>query len=117
MAESLLSWQWNLYAGNHCDRRNLLIHILSVPFFQAGTLMLACSPVMGWVFAPAGLGTMAVVMIMQGRGHKLEKEPPVPFRGPLDVVGRILLEQWINFPRFVLSGGWAKAWATAPTTT
>jgi len=116
MAESLLAWQWNLYSVNHRDRRNLLLHILSVPFFQAGTLMLIGSPLVSWTFAPAGLGMMVVVMIMQGRGHKLEKDPPVPFRGPLDVIGRILLEQWVNFPRFVLSGGWEKAWRAAAAT-
>ena len=27
--------------------------------------------------------------------------------------GRILAEQWITFPRYVLSGGFARAWRSA----
>jgi hypothetical protein len=37
----------------------------------------------------------------------------VPFEGPLDVLSRIVLEQWITFPRFVLSGSFARAWRDA----
>jgi hypothetical protein len=40
----------------------------------------------------------------------MEQTPPVPFRGPLDVVGRLFLEQWINFPRYLLSGKLGEAW-------
>lgn len=29
---------------------------------------------------------------------------------PLDVVVRIFTEQWVKFPRFVASGGFARAW-------
>jgi hypothetical protein len=35
---------------------------------------------------------------------------PVPFRGPLDVLVRIFAEQFVTFPRFVLTGGLARAW-------
>jgi hypothetical protein len=57
-------------------------------------------------------------MAVQGRGHRLEKNAPVPFRGPLDVLARIFVEQWVTFPRFVLSGGFARAWrATRDTVT
>ena len=45
---------------------------------------------------------------MQGRGHKLEPMPPAPFTGPWNFIGRLIFEQWITFPRFVLSGGWAR---------
>ena len=40
----------------------------------------------------------------QGKGHAREEARPHPFRGALDVVARIFVEQWITFPRYVLSG-------------
>ena len=106
----LLAWQWSLYPGGHTTRTNLLIHILTVPLFQLGTLSLLISPVRGLVFAIAGLLLMVMVMAAQGRGHVSEPQRPAPFRGPGDVLARIMTEQWIIFPRFLFSGGWARAW-------
>ncbi|HEX6239498.1 MAG TPA: hypothetical protein VFZ61_01340, partial [Polyangiales bacterium] len=59
-----------------------------------------------------GLGgglAMLLAMAAQGSGHRHEANPPPPFRGPLDVVLRIFAEQWITWPRFVLSGGLRRA--------
>ena len=112
-SEGLLAWQWSLYTGNHQDRRNLLLHVLSVPVFQLGTVMLATSPLTSLVWAVPGLVGMGLAMAVQGRGHRLETTAPVPFRGPLDVVSRIFVEQWVTFPRFVLSGGLSRAWRAA----
>lgn len=111
MRPNLLEWQWSLYQDNHVDRRNLVVHILTVPMFMTGTLMLVCSPVTGIYGAIVGLISMVIAVAAQGRTHKLETKPPVPFEGPADVISRIFVEQWITFPRFVLSGGFAKAWA------
>ncbi|HZX43050.1 MAG TPA: terminase [Myxococcaceae bacterium] len=114
---SLLEWQWSLYPAGHRDRRNLLVHALTVPVFQVGTVSLVTAPfVSGWL-AAVGLGAMVGAMAMQGRSHRLEHTPPVPFRGPGDVVARILAEQWMTFPRYVASGEFARAWragAAAP---
>jgi hypothetical protein len=109
-SEGLLSWQWNLYPGNHSQRRNLLLHVLTVPVFQLGTVLLFTSPLTSLWMALPGLVGMVGAMAAQGRGHKIETTAPVPFRGPLDVVSRIFVEQWVTFPRFVLSGGFARAW-------
>lgn len=49
-----------------------------------------------------------VAFAVQGLGHKTEPVPPVPFSGPANVVGRVLVEQWVTFPRFVLSGKWSR---------
>lgn len=110
----LLAWQFASYPIAHRDRRNLAIHIATVPLFQLGTLAFVVGT-LRWVptAAIAGLATMAIVMALQGRGHKLEQAPPAPFLGPRDVFARIFAEQWINFPRFVLSGGFATAWREA----
>ena len=46
---------------------------------------------------------------LQGRFHRSEPVPPEPFAGPTDALARIFAEQWITFPRFVLSGRWFRA--------
>ena len=121
MRPHLLTWQWSLYPDGHRNRRNLLLHITTVPVFLAGTLLVLAAPLVSLWTAPLGLVAMAGAMGAQGRGHRREETPPVPFAGPADVLARIFLEQWVTFPRFVLSGGFARAWratvsgaATAP---
>ena len=109
----LLEWQWALYPAGHRDRRNLLVHALTVPLFQVGTVALVCAPFLGGWLAALGLGAMVGVMAVQGRTHRLEATRPVPFRGPADVVARILAEQWLTFPRYVASGEFARAWREA----
>jgi len=105
----LLAWQWASYRTAHADRRNLVVHVLTVPLFMTGTVAVLAAPfVSGWL-AVAGVVGMFTAMAAQGRGHSLEASPPVAFRGPLDVVARIFVEQWITFPRFVLSGELGRA--------
>jgi len=108
-----LAWQWSRYPTGHRDRRNLLAHALTAPLFQAGTVALVVSPVVSRWLAVLGLGTMAGVMALQGRTHRLEQAAPSPFRGPSDVVARFFVEQWVTFPRYVASGGFRQAWQAA----
>jgi hypothetical protein len=112
--EPLLAWQWRLYRDGHRDRRNLAIHLATQPVFVAGTAALVAAPLVGalWLLI-TGPVAMAAAMALQGRGHAREATPPIPFRGPLDVVARIFAEQLITFPRFVLSGELARAWRAA----
>lgn len=113
----LLAWQFRHYPEFHGDRRNLVLHVFSVPMFQLGTVWLL-SPLWGApLWSPLmGLGAMAFAVVLQGRGHGLEKNPPVAFASRGEAVARIVLEQWVNFPRFVLSGGLLRAWqGSAPT--
>ena len=104
----LLAWQLEGYPRNHTDRRNLIIHVVTVPIFWAGTVALLASP-LAWWLAPAGLVAAVLAIALQGRGHRLEPQAPIPFRGPGDAIARLLVEQWITFPRFVLGGGLARA--------
>lgn len=109
----LLSWQWRAYPDNHADRRNLLLHLATNPLFLAGNLAALAAPLtQSWALL-AGLGLSALALAAQGRGHAREPVPPVPFRGPGDFVARVVAEQWITFPRFVLTGGWRAAWRAA----
>jgi phage terminase small subunit len=107
MRARLLAWQWNDYSAKHRNRGNLLLHIVVVPVFQLGTLALIYGVVAGRLgVAVLGVAAMAVSIVAQGRGHRRERETPTPFSGTDDVVARLLVEQWVTFPRFVLSGQW-----------
>ena len=106
----LLRWQWEGYPKYHQSRANLLIHIVAVPLFLFGTVTLVASALQtsGLLLALA-IGCIVVAVALQGSGHRLEPVPPEPFSGPLNFVSRLFLEQWVTFPRFVLSGGWGAA--------
>lgn len=106
----LLRWQWSSYAKYHTSRTNLLIHIVAAPMFLIGNITFIAGLVqINKLTFGVGVALTVVGIALQGRGHKLEATPPEPFTSPANAVIRILLEQWITFPRFVLTGGWAAA--------
>lgn len=106
----LLRRQWEGYSRNHRSRANLLIHIVAVPGFLLGNLMLLGALLEGSRgLAVAAFLVTATAFGAQGYGHGREAVPPEPFAGPLNAVARIFLEQWVTFPRFVLSGAWLVA--------
>jgi uncharacterized membrane protein YGL010W len=106
----LLRWQWDGYARYHQSKANLLLHIVVVPLFLAGNVALVAAIFQrSWWLAAAGVIAMVVSVVLQGRGHGTEANPPVPFSSPANAVSRIFLEQWVSFPRFVISGGWVRA--------
>jgi hypothetical protein len=107
--EGLLRWQWKHYRSGHRDRTNLLVHLVTVPFFMAGTVAVATAALTTWWTAPVGMVSMALAVGAQGRTHRREAAPQ-PFKGPLDVVARLFVEQWITFPRYLLSGELSRAW-------
>jgi hypothetical protein len=110
----LLAWQWNGYPNAHRNRGNLLLHLLTWPWFVAGVVALTLVPLhRDWRIAVAGLGAMMIAMVLQGRGHRREEQAPEAFRGPLDVVARIFAEQLVTFPRFLFSGELGRAWRRA----
>jgi len=106
MREKLLSWQWDGYAEAHRDRKNFILHLATVPLFDLGIVAVILSPLLGWGALAAGLAGMAVALGVQGRGHRREERQPEPFTGPVDFATRLLAEQLVTFPRFVLSGRW-----------
>ena len=113
MRTKLVSWQWQAYPTAHRDRRNLALHLVTAPLFIAGLGGVLAGMIAGWWVSLAGLGAMLLVLAVQGRGHGLETTPPIPFTGPGDLIARFFVEQLVSFPRFVLSGGWARAWRAA----
>jgi uncharacterized ion transporter superfamily protein YfcC len=106
----LIKWQWAGYSRNHRARKNLLLHIVVVPLFPASNIVMLWALAHGAWFAAVGAAVVAAVSIaIQGVGHGRQANPPEPFTGPGNAVARILCEQWITFPRFVLTGGWWRA--------
>ena len=106
---NLLAWQWSDYSAKHRDRVNLLLHLVAVPLFQAGTLILVVGvSIRSALGIGIALACLAAAVLIEGRGHAREREMPAPFDGPLDFASRFVAEQWITFPRFVLSGAWRR---------
>jgi hypothetical protein len=106
----LLAWQWAHYRTGHRDRANLVLHAATVPLFMIGTCAIAVAPLAHAWLGVVGLVAMVGAIAAQGRGHRREETRPIPFRSAVDVVLRLFVEQWVTFPRFVLSGGFAAAW-------
>jgi phage terminase small subunit len=117
MRSNLVSWQWSGYAANHAERSNLVLHLVTVPVFIAGLAAALTSPLTGIGWLGAGIGAMVIALVAQGRGHRGESAAPVPFTGPGDFASRFLTEQLVSFPRFVVSGGWRRAWRNQPQIT
>jgi hypothetical protein len=106
---TLLQRQWVGYSTTHQNKSNLLLHLLAVPLFMAGTLvvlygLVTLSPV-SLVIAIIGL---MGALFLQGCGHSREPVQPEPFSSRWDFMSRIVAEQWMTFPRFVVTGGWLK---------
>ena len=105
----LLQWQWSDYPAKHRDRTNLVLHIVAVPLFDVATIALIVGVAGGAGRAALlALVGMAAALFLEGRGHRRERETPTPFAGPIDFASRFFVEQWITFPRFVLSGGFTR---------
>jgi len=103
----LLQRQWTGYSTTHQNRTNLSLHLIAVPLFMVGTLAALYGLIMLSPLALIGatLGCM-VSLFVQGRGHTREPVQPEPFTSAWDFMSRIVAEQWITFPRFVVTGGW-----------
>ncbi|MCI1709657.1 MAG: DUF962 domain-containing protein [Chiayiivirga sp.] len=105
----LLAWQWRHYAENHRNRLNLWIHFVAVPTFVGAALAAAQLLVTGrYVVAGLAFVVMVGAFALQALGHKREAVAPIPFDGVADFAKRVFAEQFITFPRFVLSRGFAR---------
>jgi hypothetical protein len=102
---TILAWQWSDYPAKHRSRVNLAIHIVAVPLFMLGSVAVVLGVLrLAPMTIVSGLVAMIVSVGLQGIGHRFEPEQPAPFAGFGDFVKRFFVEQWVTFPRFVLSG-------------
>ncbi len=115
MDRSRETWQFRNYPKGHRNRRNLALHAATAPLFIAGTCAVVMAPLTSIWFLAFAVPAVALPLVVQGRGLRLEANPPSPFLGPGDFAARFVVEQWVTFPRYVLSGGFAHAWREAAT--
>lgn len=129
---ALHKWQYADYQDYHGSATNLWLHAFAVPLFLIGNLATVILPILTaftvrtlrsvngedglgsglwlvFLMLLPGLLLSAVGMALQGRGHKMESNAPKPFTSAGNAIARIYVEQWVTFPRFVLSGGWLRA--------
>jgi hypothetical protein len=102
----LLSWAWRETPPVHKNATNLLIHIVAVPLFVLGhVLLVAAFFVNPWLLAGAIL-SIVVSLAAQKYGHSLEHNQVHAFTGAGDFIRRLYAEQFCNFWRFLFSGRW-----------
>ena len=97
--------QWNDYETFHQDRVSIWLHLFSVPLFWFGLLAIASTPWHeSWFIALLGVAIWPIVFAVQGKGHKREVNPAKPFTSFGNAMARLVVEQLVTFPRYVLSG-------------
>jgi len=108
---NLPAWQWRNYPQNHQHPTNLALHLIAMPLFIIGFLLIV-SGVFSLSLASFAVGVVGILagLALQRHGHSLEAEASEPFSDRKDAVQRLVVEQFVTFPRFVLSGGWWRAW-------
>ena len=111
----LVEKQWSNYADRHRHRRNLLIHAVAVPVLWWGAFKLLGGLFLVLLGVPGAFGMLAwaalfigLSLFAQAQGHSGEAIEPEKFAGAGDFTRRLIAEQFINFPRFVMSGGWLR---------
>ena len=102
----LVTWAWRETPPVHKSGTNLLIHLIAVPLFVAGHVLLIVGAFLSWWLAAIALASILGSLILQGVGHSLEREQVPPFTGPRDFLRRLYAEQFCNFWRFLGSGQW-----------
>jgi hypothetical protein len=102
----LLSWAWRETPPVHKNVTNLLIHMVAVPLFVFGHVLLVAGIVIDPWLLIAGFLCIVVSLALQKFGHSLERKRAPPFAGSRDFLRRIYAEQFCNFWRFLFSGQW-----------
>lgn len=70
---NLIRWQWSGYRATHQNKTNLLIHLIAVPLFMAGTVMAVSALVsLSVSLLVASMLGLVLSLIMQRIGHQRE---------------------------------------------
>ena len=102
----LLSWAWRETPPVHRNAANLIIHIVAVPLFVLGHVLLVAGLIINlWLLAGAAL-SIVVSLAAQRYGHSLEHNQVHAFTGAGDFLRRLYAAQFCNFWRFLFSGQW-----------
>jgi len=70
---NLPAWQWRNYPQNHQHPTNLALHLIAVPLFIIGFLLIV-SGVFSLSLASFAVGAVGILagLALQGQGHSLE---------------------------------------------
>lgn len=103
----LVDWAWRETPPVHANRANLLIHVVAVPVFVGAHVLAIVGAVMldAWPII-AGVVLAVIPLVLQRRGHALERQPVHAFASTKDFVGRLYAKQFCNFWRFLFTGAW-----------
>jgi hypothetical protein len=102
----LLSWAWSETPPVHKNAANLLIHIVAVPLFVIGHILIVVGILIDLRWLLAAMLCIVVSLVLQKIGHSLEQNQAPPFANTRDFLRRIYAEQFCNFWRFLFSGQW-----------
>lgn len=102
----LLSWAWKETPPVHENGKNLLIHIVAVPLFVLGHILLVAGILISPWWLVASILSIVLSLSAQKVGHSLERKQVPPFTGAGDFLRRLYAEQFCNFWRFLFSGQW-----------
>jgi hypothetical protein len=106
--------QWNDYSERHRNKTNLIIHVVTVPLVWlaaievAGALLLMLIGVGGLKIFVWALIMVAIALFAQNYGNQMEAVKPPPLTNAKDFAINAAAEQFVTFPRFVLTGGWLR---------
>ena len=112
--------QWDDYTARHRNRANLLIHLVGVPVAWLGTfqvlgglllLLLGVPGAFGMLFW--GIVVFGASVFVQSRGDAMEAVRPQAPSEPAERAKHIAAEQFVTFPRFVLTGDWLRNFKAA----
>lgn len=112
--DEMMKQQWNSYGKFHKSRLNLLIHMVAVPFCLIGVVNFAGSMVrlsIGGMISSAIIAALAFGA--QLFGHTQEEFSDEPMTDVKESATRILLEQCVTFPKYVLTGQWYTAFKSS----
>jgi hypothetical protein len=110
----VINQQWDGYAERHQNKTNLLIHIVTVPLVWIagiqviGALLLMLTGVGGFTVLVWAAILIAVALFAQSHGNSMEAAKPAPFPGWKTFAINAAAEQFVTFPRFVLTGQWLR---------
>jgi hypothetical protein len=111
----LLSWAWRETPPVHRNATNLIIHIVAVPLFVLGHVLLVAGLVANpWLLAGA-VPSIVLSLAAQKYGHSLEHNQVPAFTGAGDFIRRLYAEQFCNFWRFLISGQWYASFKSSRT--
>jgi Protein of unknown function (DUF962) len=112
--------QWRGYDERHQNKVNLLIHIVTVPLVWIagiqliGALLLMLTGVGGFTVLVWAAILVAVALFAQSHGNSMEAVKPAPFRDWKTFAVNAAAEQFVTFPRFVLTGQWLRNFQASP---